>query len=224
MLTIFHVSTKQPRKSTLPKGQYGRGRYTFIWIADKLIAYSKGKKLTLQHSTEIKKEHSDYSQNGTKINFEGIYAPFSNLLLSPNLQQQLALEFCWFLRENSNYKILINNAELVISELVKDSKIYTKNELPEKVRNEVDDEFNAEIVLWNQKPSEYSRFYFLNKSNRELYKQNTGLNKKSDDFWHSVYIKSSLFDSVYDVEDDENDSVQGSLSFGDKKRESKTDH
>lgn len=213
----FMSSTKQPRKSTLPKGQYGRGRYTFIWIADKLIAYSKGKKLTLQHSTEIKKEHSDYSQNGTKINFEGIYAPFSNLLLSPNLQQQLALEFCWFLRENSNYKILINNAELVISELVKDSKIYTKNELPEKVRNEVDDEFNAEIVLWNQKPSEYSRFYFLNKSNRELYKQNTGLNKKSDDFWHSVYIKSSLFDSVYDVEDDENDSVQGSLSFGDKK-------
>ena len=112
---------------------------------------------------------------------------------------------------------MINNAELPISELVKDSKIYTKNELPEKVRNEVDDEFNAEIVLWNQKPSEYSRFYFLNKSNRELYKQNTGLNKKSDDFWHSVYIKSSLFNSVDDVVDDEDDSAQARLSFEDKK-------
>lgn len=213
----FMSSTKQPRKSTLPKGRYGRGRYTFIWIADKLIAYSKGKKLTLLHNTEITKEDYEYSQSGTKICFDGINTSFSSLLLSPNLHKQLCLEFCWFLRESSHYKILINNAELPISELIKDSKKYTKNELPEKLRSEIDDEFHAEIVLWNEKPSEYSRFYFLSTSSGELYKQNTGLNKKSDDFWHSVYIKSSLFDSVYDVEDDENDSVQGSLSFGDKK-------
>lgn len=214
----FMSSTKQQRKgNTLPKGHYGRGRYTFIWIADKLIAYSKGKKLTLQHSTEIIKEHSDYSQNGTKINFEDIYAPFSNLLLSPNLHQQLALEFCWFLLENSQYKILINGAELAISGLIKDSKKYTKNELPEKLRSEIDDEFHAEIVLWNEKPSEYSRFYFLSTSSGELYKQNTGLNKKKDDFWHSVYIKSSLFNSVDDVVDDEDDSAQARLSFEDKK-------
>ena len=64
-------STKNPRKNnTLPKGQYGRGRYAFIWISDKLYAFSKGKKLTLQHSTEIEKESSVFNQNGTQINFE----------------------------------------------------------------------------------------------------------------------------------------------------------
>jgi hypothetical protein len=44
----------------------------------------------------------------------------------------------------------------------------------------------------------------LNESEAEILKQNTGLNKKSDDFWHSVYIKSSLFNSVDDVLEDDN--------------------
>ncbi|HBK83899.1 MAG TPA: hypothetical protein DDZ41_09960, partial [Flavobacterium sp.] len=67
----FMSSTKNPRKNnTLPKGQYGRGRYTFIWISEKLYAFSKGKKLTLQHNTEIKKEDSDFNQDGTQIKFE----------------------------------------------------------------------------------------------------------------------------------------------------------
>ncbi len=214
----FMSSTKQPRKgNTLPKGQYGRGRYTFIWIAEKLTAYSKGKKLTLLHNTEITKEDYEYSQSGTKICFDGIKTSFSSLLLSPNLHKQLCLEFCWFLRESSHYKILINNAELPISELIKDSKTYTNNELPEKLRNEIDDAFNAEIVLWNEKPSEYSKFYFLTNTSGELYKQNTGLNKKSDHFWHSVYIKSSLFNSVEDVIEEDNDSNQTNLSFDAKK-------
>lgn len=214
----FMSSTKQPRKgNTLPKGQYGRGRYTFIWIAEKLTAYSKGKKLTLLHNTEITKEDYEYSQSGTKICFDGINTSFSSLLLSPNLHKQLCLEFCWFLRESSHYKILINNAELPISELIKDSKTYTNNELPEKLRNEIDDAFNAEIVLWNEKPSEYSKFYFLTNTSGELYKQNTGLNKKSDHFWHSVYIKSSLFNSVEDVIEEDNDSNQTNLSFDAKK-------
>ena len=41
----FMSSTKIPDKNkTLPKGQYGRGRYAFIWIADKIEVYSKSNK------------------------------------------------------------------------------------------------------------------------------------------------------------------------------------
>jgi hypothetical protein len=43
----------------------------------------------------------------------------------------------------------------------------------------LDNDFEAKIILWKQKPSEYSKFYFFNASNTEILKQNTGLNKKS---------------------------------------------
>ncbi len=213
----FMSSTKNPRKNnTLPKGQYGRGRYAFIWISEKLYVYSKGKKLTLQHNTEIKKEDSEFNQRGAQINFEGISVGFSNILISDTLCQNLALEFGWFLLENEQYKIVINGKELNAYDYVKDSKEYLANSFPEKLKKELDANFVAKIILWNEKPSEYSKFYFLDESNIEILKQNTGLNKKSDDFWHSVYLKSSLFNSVDDViEDDENPQIN--LTFGGKK-------
>jgi hypothetical protein len=214
----FMSSTKKPRKdNTLPKGQYGRGRYTFIWVAERLIAYSKGNMLTLQHNTEIKKGNSGFSQSGTKISFEGITAKFSDVLLSDNLHQYLALEFGWFLLENEQYKIIINNVELNVNELIKDSKEYLAHSFPEQIQNQLDAEFNAKIIVWKEKPSEYSKFYLLNESSVEIFKQNTGLNKKRDDFWHSVYIKSTLFNSVDDIVEDENENSPTTLSFGDNK-------
>ncbi len=214
----FMSSTKNPSKNnTLPKGQFGRGRYTFIWISEKLNAFSKGKMLTLQHNTEIKKEVFNFSQKGTQINFEVITESFSNILLSDFLHQNLILEFGWFLLENELYKIIINGTELNTSDSIKESKKYSSNSLPEKLQMELDDNFEAKIILWKDKPSEYSKFYFLNESNFEILKQNTGLNKKSDDFWHSVYIKSNLFTSVEDVIDDEDENSQTKLSFSDNK-------
>ncbi len=213
----FMSSTKNPRKNnTLPKGQYGRGRYTFIWIAEKLYAFSKGKKLTLQHNTEINKENSDFNLNGTQINFEGITESFSNFLLSDTLHQKLIIEFGWFLLEDEQYKIIINGVDINVYDHMKASKEYTANSFPEKLKNELDENFVAKIILWNEKPSEYSKFYFINESNIEILKQNTGLNKKSDDFWHSVYIRSSLFNSD-DVIDEDDETSQSKLSFGDKK-------
>ena len=214
----FMSSTKNPRKNnTLPKGQYGRGRYAFIWISEKLYAFSKGQKLTLQHNTEIKKEDSTFNQIGTQINFGGIYEDFSNVLLSNSLCKYLVIEFGWFLLENEQYKILINDVELNINNNIKVSKEYFKDSFPQKIMEELDINFVAKIILWQEKPSEYSKFYFLNESNIEILKQNTGLNKKSDDFWHSVYIKSSYFSSADDVIEDEDENSQTRLSFGDKK-------
>lgn len=214
----FMSSTKNPTKNnTIPKGQYGRGRYTFIWISEKLYAFSNGKKLTLQHNTEIKKEKSEFKIDGTQIHFEGINESFSNILLSDTLQQNLILEFGWFLIENEQYKILINGNEVNTSDHIKEVKEYFATSLPEKIKKELDNDFVAKIILWKEKPSEYSKFYFLNATNIEILKQNTGLNKKSDDFWHSVYIKSSLFSSIDDVIEDVDDGPQINLSFGDKK-------
>ncbi len=214
----FMSSTKNPRKNnTLPKGQYGRGRYTFIWVSEKLYAFSNGKRLTLQHNTVIEKEESDFSLIGTQINFEGITESFSDILLSDTLHQNLILEFGWFLLENEQYKIIINGNEVNTYDHIKDSKEYFANSFPAKIKKELDNDFAAKIILWKEKPSEYSKFYFLNTSNTEILKQNTGLNKKSDDFWHSVYIKSSLFSSSDDIIEEEEEAPQGNLSFADKK-------
>ncbi len=199
----FMSSTKKPRKDiTIPRGEHGRGRYVFIWIAEKLTAFSKKRKLTLQCNTEITKEDSDFDQAGTKIVFDNIFENFSNILLSDDLNKNLAIEFGWFLLENSKRKILINGTKLAVENFIKDSKEYPHEFFSKNIDN-FEGDFSAKIVLWKDKPSEYSKFYFLNESETEILKQNTGLNKKSDDFWHSVYIKTP-FKFVDDVREDRN--------------------
>lgn len=216
----FMSSTKKNKiNNTLPKGQFGRGRYSFIWIAEKLTILSKGKQLTLCHSTDIVKEDSDFNNKGTQINFVGVYENFSDVLLSEKLQNNLAMEFGWFLLENDQYQISINGINLNIDSFIKDSKDYSAESLPENITKNIDFTFNAKIVLWKNKPSEYSKFYFLDTLNKEITKVNTGLNKKSDDFWHSVYIKSSMFSSLGDVSEGDDDSIHQKLTFGDERTE-----
>ncbi len=210
-------STKKPSANkTIPKGQYGRGRYTFIWIAKQIEILSKGKKLTLQHDTSIKKEAVNKEINGTEINFLKISQDFSTILSgAESLKKELLLEFGWFLYENENYKILVNDKTIEINKNVKESKTLKKDFFEEDVQKGLDENFEVKIILWEEKPSEYSKYYFLNESNIEIFKQNTGLNKKSDNFWHSVYIKSSLFKTAEDI--DEENTNQQTLDFEDKK-------
>lgn len=214
----FISSIKEPQSDkTLPRGHYGRGRYAFVWICDELNAYSKQKKLTLKHSTTIEKTDNNLVTNGTLIEFVRIIDEFSDFLQSDKLRQSLILEYGWFLRENPNYKIIVNDEEIDPQVNIKNSKIYQITDLSEDLRNEVGNDFYAEIVVWNEKPSEYSKFYFLNKERNEIKKINTGMNKKSDEFWHSVYIKSSLFydapNSIIEI-DEESSDKQMKIPFG----------
>jgi hypothetical protein len=201
---------------TLPKGKFGRGRYTFIWIAEQIEILSKRKKLTLQHDTSIKKEEINTEISGTEISFLKITQDFSTILFgTESLQKELLLEFGWFLCENENYQILVNNEAIDTNKNIKESKILKNDFFDEEIKKNLDKNFVVKIILWEEKPSEYSKYYFLNESNLEIFKQNTGLNKKSDNFWHSVYIKSSLFKTADDI--DEESTNQQTLDFGDKK-------
>ncbi|MBR5166953.1 MAG: ATP-binding protein [Salinivirgaceae bacterium] len=210
----FMSSTKTPEKNkTLPKGQYGRGRYAFIWIADKIEVYSKSKKLTLQHNTNVQTDTIADEITGTRIEFIGINGSFSDALASDRLQNELAIEFGWFLLENNKYRIYINDKLLNISSIIKDSLEYKKVDLPKELQRKIVDDFFARIIIWEKKPSEYSKYYFIDRLGKELTKINTGLNKKSDEFWHSVYIQSSLFtNDEQDLIDDENNS-QAKIEF-----------
>lgn len=201
---------------TLPKGRFGRGRYAFIWIAEQIEVLSKKKKLILEHDTSIKKVDIDKNVLGTQINFLRITQEFSTILSeTESLKKALLLEFGWFLCENQNYEISINNEALDIDNNIKEIKSLERTSFDDEINKELDQDFFVKIVLWKEKPSEYSKYYFLNKTDVEIFKQNTGLNKKSDNFWHSVYIKSALFKTPNDV--DERQMSQQALDFEDKK-------
>lgn len=212
----FISSTKKPNKDkTLPKGRYGRGRYTFIWIAKQIEVFSKGKKLKLKHNTDIEKDSSDFNDAGTQINFIEITETFSSLLLSTEkLYEEVLLNFGWFLLENKKYKIFINEKEINVSENIKENKILDKNSFSDEIKEKLNDNFEVKIILWEKKPSEFSKFYFIDDNEKEIIKQNTGLNKKSDSFWHSVYIKSNLFNSYDNIENSEEE--QNNLDFNER--------
>ena len=196
----FMSSVKQPRADhTFPKGHYGRGRYSFIWIAEQLSVLSKSKQLILNNNTEIQKNNSDRDINGTEVGFINITTAFSDTLLSCDLSLSILLEFGWLLLENNNFKIYINDTLLDAGSLIKESVEIHYADLPDEIRDRFESDFYARIIVWNQKPSEFSKFYFVDGAGREIAKRNTGLNKKGDDFWHSVYISSSLFSNSSDI-------------------------
>ena len=202
---------------TLPKGKFGRGRYVFVWISEKIEIKSGSSKIILNHSTKIDNEKIKDTISGTEIEFLGIYPKFSDsLIFEEKLHSELLLEFGWFLAENKKYSISINNITLDINQIIKERRSYSKSDFPDKIKSQFKDDFKVEIILWNNKPSEFSKFYFLGSENIEIFKQNTGLNKKSDDFWHSVYISSNQFKHTNSFEEDEND-MQTSFDFEQKK-------
>ena len=204
------------KNKTLPKGKIGRGRYAFIWIAEKINILSHDKKLVLQHNTNIEKTTTQNNVDGTEVYILGITNDFSAILSgTESLNRELLLEFGWFLASNPNYKILLNDKIVDVRNNIKEEKIFDKNDFSEDVKQHLNDIFKVKVVLWDLKPSEYSQYYFLNENNIEIFKQHTGLNKKKDDFWHSVYISSTLFEGLGDL--DEDNSEQQEFDLGNEK-------
>ncbi len=219
--STFLASSKSESKEknkSLPMGHYGRGRYAFIWIAEKIEISSKNQKITLTHSSEIEDPVTINEVEGTRINFIGPYPTFSDSMSSNDvLCNQLLIEFGWFLTQNPKYSIALNGVEINENLIIKEEFNLTKNDLPEEIQDEIEDNINIRIVLWAEKPSEFSKFYFLDENGNEIYKENTGLNKKNDNFWHSVYITSPLFTKTLLSKDDDN-LQQKTFDFGDKQK------
>jgi hypothetical protein len=202
------------KHKSLPRGRYGRGRYVFIWVSEKLEILSAGQKLVLTHDTEVNPvDDPSAPAVGTKIIFKGLQSHFNNIFFNEDkLIKELILEFCWFLKENPGFSIKINNEKIDIASNVKESKLLHKSDFDEEISKYLTDKFSAEIVLWKDKPTEWCSFYFINEdSGLEYFVESTGMNKKSDSFWHSVYVKSNLFEI-----DDSSEDIDNQLDFGDK--------
>ncbi|MET1056855.1 MAG: ATP-binding protein [Pedobacter sp.] len=129
-------------------------------------------------------------------NKAGTRVIFSNLKISAeDLEQEiipyLKAEFCWFLELNkkSGYTILVNGEKLDYTGYIQD---YEEDLL---IRyDETNTVFKLKFVQWKESlHKELSKAYFINEKNEEMHKEYTTLNKKADEYFHSVYIQSEFF-------------------------------
>lgn len=102
------------------------------------------------------------------------------------LKFYLYREFSWFLELNSTkqFSIKINNIDLDYkSEFISD---YT--EFDESIGGYL---FNLKFIRWSESlKNEFSRYYFINSQGEGTYSHTTTLNKKGDNFYHSVFVRS----------------------------------
>lgn len=125
---------------------------------------------------------------GTEVTFTQL-----NQFSKKEIIERIKMEFFWFLELNRgrDYKILIDDTILSYEDFV----IERINFKPEA---ELVHEYEINIVQWNQSlGKEFSKFYYINSEGKEQYKEATKLNKKSDEFYHSIFIKSRYFDHFF---------------------------
>ncbi|GBF72175.1 hypothetical protein PA598K_00412 [Paenibacillus sp. 598K] len=220
---IFYESEKQidpgsrPRKSSTMHGKNGIGRLTFHSFASQATwktTYSDG--LTHMNYTiriasdtldtyEATEPTATEAQTGTEVIFEHLHRE----LEPEDLAHYLSREFGWFLELHaaSGFELLLNGEPLDYSRLV-----------AERVRMELEHEpsrtrFHVTFIRWQERINqEYSRLYFLDSARQERHKQPTTFNNKGDAFYHSVYIRSKLFDHFDFMSQDQ--YGQQELSFG----------
>lgn len=194
---------KKKRSHDLTKGKNGYGRFTFFKFANQAsweTVYRKQDSL-YNYTIQIKNETlNDYQhseavldndkQPGTKVTFTDINHNFSTDFIKKILIPHLCTSFAWYIEVNPNYEIVINGAKLDYSEI-----ITAKESFVCEIENHA---IQCIYIQWAKKlEDQYSHFYFIAEDDVLKVKQTTLLNKKGDNFWHSIIIKNPLFNNIY---------------------------
>ncbi|HEX8974410.1 MAG TPA: ATP-binding protein [Patescibacteria group bacterium] len=128
---------------------------------------------------------------GTTVTFSGIHS-LNAFLLEDKFSDFLLKEFGWFLALNSkrSFSLSINGKSLDFKKMVADSE---KLELIHEKSSTV---FEVEYVRWKEKGlNEQSRYYYIDSSGKEKWKEPTAIKSKGEQFYHSVFIQSPYFDA-----------------------------
>ncbi|NTW15332.1 MAG: hypothetical protein HGA38_03105 [Candidatus Moranbacteria bacterium] len=202
----FDSRKEHDRTRSLPHGQNGYGRFTFIQFATSaqwntvfsdeglnktysiLINQSK-----LEEYNAKEEEIRETSQEtGTEVVFFGVEME-SGFVLS-ELIPYIKEEFGWFLFLYPEKSISVGEMEICASSLRKDDVVKDYDTC--SLVSNLGKKFEVEFVRWPAElRKEYSRIYFIDSKGNEQYKETTKLNKKGDSFFHSVYVRSSYFDN-----------------------------
>lgn len=204
----FYESQKRisSDNNDITRGKNGYGRFTFYKfarIAEWETFYKRGNEIftyDIKISSETLKDYSTSDpkicdrNTGTIVTFEEITSDISSVFVENVLIPYLKAEFAWFLAIKEDYKIYVNGNELDYSSIIADSESFSIQLSPSEHHEGA---FQCQYIRWNQKMNdEYSRFYFLN-TELELKKTKTTLlNKKGDNFWHSIIVIDDFFDEI----------------------------
>lgn len=189
------------RNRSVMHGKNGVGRLTFFKFASDaewLTSYlEKGtlKSCRIKIGVSTLNNYQASTLDMPLSDKAGTRVIFSNLKISEeNLKQEiipfLKAEFCWFLELNKKkkYKILVNGKVLSYKENIQD------HEDSIQLKYNARTVFKVKFVQWKDSlHKELSKVYYLNHKSEEVYKEYTTLNKKADEFFHSVYIESEFF-------------------------------
>lgn len=181
-------------------GKNGIGRLTFFTFAShaewttvyrrngKLFRYSINIDAERLEVYTVSKREITEAQPGTTVVFTNISPKFS----AEDFISYLETEFSWYIELKS-----LQGCGLYIDNMLFDCKdVIAEKSVHEYSYNGID--FMVIFCRWKKKLNkEFSKFYYIDSFGEEVFKENTTLNNKSDDFFHSVYIKSSLFDQFY---------------------------
>lgn len=175
------------------KGKKGVGRYSFYEVAssaswETIFKSESGNKTYIINireddlinymPTEPKETTSD---TGTTVSLN-----LNNNINIDEIIQELKIVFAWYLQLYKNKAIYVDGVQLDCSDI-----LYS-----EETRSFEIDELKADITVcvWTRKLNEeYSKYYYIDGDEVVRYKENTTLNNKGDSFYHSVFIKSNLF-------------------------------
>ena len=211
-----HKSVKGNVDSRFSRGKNGYGRFTFFKFSDNATWHTRYKKEDeiLQFSIDINSQKlTDYhaevpgqsteESTGTEvvftdINNDDLSTPWVNEKLIPYLRA----EFAWYFKVYPERKLYINDELLDCSSVIADSEIFDQPIELDGIDNEL---FHIYYFQWSEKPQdEFSRFYYMDADGNLKYQRTTHYNNKGDYFWHSVIVKSTFFNSLADIEDEEN--------------------
>jgi len=192
--------------SDFKRGKNGYGRLTFHKFArfakwySTYIRDSKNVSYDIQIQSENLKDYvpsipvNSVKEVGTCVEFKEISSEISSAFVNQKLVPFLCAEFAWFLELKDEFKILINGTEINYSSIVAETDNFNVN-LTDK--NGVAIIFPCKYIRWNTKLNEeFSRFYFLNDNLDLKNSKTTLLNKKGDDYWHSLVVVSDFFNEI----------------------------
>ncbi|MFD2288874.1 hypothetical protein GJU39_06165 [Pedobacter petrophilus] len=188
-----------PKHTSKMHGRNGVGRLTFF-----TFAHNAAWRTTYQdekgfhrgmiqintgglNSYEAAEEAITETQTGTVVTFTNLR--ISEIDFEQGVVPFLINEFCWFIELNKHKEIqvIVNGKALDFS-----ANIKSKEEF-ELLYADTGFRFKIKYVHWKEGlHKELSKYYFL-AGGEEIYKDYTTLNKKSDDYFHSVYIDSDFF-------------------------------
>lgn len=215
-----HKAMASESETGLVRGKNGYGRFTFYKFcrfAKWQTVYKRGDEAISYDITISKDDLKDYTSSdpvivnadtGTQVIFKEIETTISEEWINKVLKPYLKAEFAWFLELKEENTIFINTEELDYSSVIAETETFPKTikDFSKEVA------FNCKYIRWNTKMNdEYSRFYFLNADLEIKNSVTTLLNKKGDNFWHSMIVIHDFFNEINCDSDDDSTNSQTKL-------------